>query len=243
MAALAFQTSTMAAPLSSDQVQQVQQIVHNYLVNNPQVLVEASEALQKQEMQKIEKNAQSTISKYAKQIFADSGSPVVGNANGKVTLVEFFDYQCPHCKDMSSAISNVMSSDKNLRVVFKELPIFGGNSKFAAQAALAAYKQGADKYLQFHNSLMAAANPLNEEKILSIAKTSGLNVDQLKKDMSSSDVKQEIENNFKLAQALSIMGTPTFVIGKWENGAVSKTSFIPGATTEANLQKLVRQAG
>jgi protein-disulfide isomerase len=240
--ALALSSSAMANALSPDQVKQVQQVVHDYLVTNPQVLVEASDALQKQEMVKMEKNAKSAITSNAANIFADPASPVAGNPNGKVTIVEFFDYQCPHCKDMAKIVEDIIESDKQVRVVFKELPIFGASSKYASQVALAAYKQGADKYLQFHNALMAASNPLTSDKVMQIAKSEGLNMDQLKKDMNSNAVGQQIQNNFKLAQSLGIMGTPTFVIGKWEGNKASKTSFVPGATTEGNLQKLIKQA-
>ncbi len=244
--AFAFHASAFAEPLSGDQVTQVKQVIHDYLVSNPQVLVEASQALQKQEAQQVEQKAQSAIGENANVIFADPASPVAGNAKGDVTIVEFFDAQCPHCKDMKPILETLRKNDPNLRIVFKELPIFGNSSRTAAAAALAAYQQGPDKYLQFHNALMDASNPLTTDKVMTIAKSVGLNIDQLNKDMNSDAVKKQIEDNFKLAQSLGLMGTPTFVISKWQVGgsgnSVKQAAFIPGVTSAANLQSLISQA-
>lgn len=224
---------------NNNQVQAIQKIVHDYLVNNPEVLVEASQALQKQEVAKVEEKAEAAIVSNASDIFNNSNSPVAGNPKGDVTVVEFFDYQCPHCKDMATTVEKLIEQDKNLRVVFKELPIFGGNSQEAAKAALAAYQQGADKYLKFHNALMAAENPLTPNKIMDIAKTSGLNMDKLKKDMKSAAVEDQIKDNFKLAQEIGIMGTPSFVIGNQHADKAGNNKFIPGATSEQNLQDAI----
>lgn len=243
---LAFNIPAVAAPLTNDQVDQVKQVIHDYLVTNPQVLVEASEALQKQEATKVEQKAQSAITENASAIFADPASPVAGNAKGDVTLVEFFDAQCPHCKDMKPILETLRKNDPNLRIVFKELPIFGPSSRQAAAAALAAYQQGPDKYLQFHNALLDASNPLTSDKVLAIAKSVGLDMEKLNKDMNSDVVKKQLEDNFKLAQTLGLMGTPTFIISKWQVGAngatVKQAAFVPGVTSAANLQSLISQA-
>ncbi len=231
---------------SPDQVTQIKQVIHDYLVGNPQVLVEASQALQKQEMQKVEQKAQSAISDNAQTIFQDAASPVGGNPKGDVTVVEFFDYQCPHCKDMEAVVDKVRAADPNLRIVYKELPIFGSSSRDAALAALAANKQNPALYVKFHNALLLAPNPLNKDKILALAKTAGLNVDQLAKDMKSDALQKQIDDNFKLAQNLGLMGTPTFVISKWQVGAnknsVTNSAFVPGVVTEQNLKDLIAQA-
>lgn len=245
-ACLALPTSILAATsFSPDQVKQIKDIVHDYLVSNPQVLVEASEALQKQEMTKVQKNAKTAISDNAHAIFSDNDSPILGNPKGTVTVVEFFDYQCPHCKDMDPIIDKIIASNPNVRVIYKELPIFGNNSQFASQAALAAMKQGSDKFNKLHDALMKAQNPLTSEKVLELAKSAGLNVEQLKTDMNSDAVKRELDNNFKLAQTLGIMGTPTFIVSKWQVGAknnnVSQSVFIPGATSEDALNKAIKQ--
>lgn len=221
------------------QKKEIEKIIHNYIVNNPKVLVEASQTLQKQTEAKQQKTALSAIKKNTKQLFNDPNSPVAGNPKGTVTLVEFFDYQCGHCKAMNKIVQNVVKKDKKLRVVFKELPIFGSNSQFAAKAALAVYKiGGADKYYAFHDALLATPNPLTNEKVFAAATKMGLNVKKIKQTMNSSEIAQQLRDNFKLAQTLKLIGTPTFVIG---NKALTKFEFIPGATSEQNLQNLIKQ--
>src|SRR5262249_24609588 len=158
-ASLATDKNNTKTTFNANQVQQIQQVVHDYLIKNPQVLVEASEVLQKQAMMKVEQNAKTAINQSASKVFADPASPVGGNPKGTVTIVEFFDYQCPHCKEMEAIIEKLVGKDKNLRVVYKELPIFGTNSRFASNAALASQEQGADKYVKLHDALMAASNP------------------------------------------------------------------------------------
>lgn len=235
-----------ASNLSPSQVTQVQGVVHDYLVTNPQVLVEASQSLQKQQMQQMEQKAKTAIAQNADQIFADPMTPVVGNAKGDVTLLEFFDYQCPHCKDMKPVIDKLIAKDANLRVVYKELPIFGESSRDAAAAALAANKQGADKYMKLHEALLAAENPLSRDKVMQIAKSVGLDVNKLAADMQSSDVQKQLDDNLQLAQALNLIGTPTFIISKWQVGAktndVTKAAFMPGMPNANELQAAVTAA-
>lgn len=236
-------TATVATPgselassssFSAQQIQDIQKIVHDYLINNPQVLVEASQALQKQTEQQEQQYAQDAIQKNVQGLFNNPASPVAGNTNGDVTLVEFFDYQCGHCKEMNSIIEKIIKSNSNLRVVFKELPIFGDDSQFAAKAALASVKQ--NKYLAFHNALLAADNPLNKDRVFAVAKSVGLNVAQLKKDMNNAAIQTQLRDNFKLAQALRLIGTPTFVLG---NKALNQFRYIPGATTQENMQTMI----
>ena len=220
---------------SPQQVKNIEQVVHNYLVKNPQVLVEASQALQAQEEQKAQTSAMAAVKENKAQLFDNKYSPSKGNANAAVTVVEFFDYQCGHCRAMTPVMMKVADTDKNVRFVFKELPIFGGVSKFAAEAALAAQEQG--KYYPFHNALLNSDGPLSEQKVMDMAKKMGLNVSKLKKDMKSAKVTQEIQANFKLAQSLKIMGTPTFVLS---NKAQTDFRYIPGATSLDNLQKQIK---
>lgn len=220
-----------------DQVKQIEKITHDYLVKNPQVLVEASKTLQEQQMQEAQKTASSAIAKNAKDIFNNPDSPVVGNPNGDVTLVEFMDYQCAHCKEMNSIVNDLLRSDSNLRVVFKELPIFGPTSQYAAKIALAAKKQG--KFMEIHDAFMKDQNPLTKDEVLKIAKGLGLNVEQLDKDATSAEFDQQIKDNYKLANELALMGTPAFVISN-RNG--KNSIFIPGATSKENMRDAIEQA-
>ncbi|MGB6976255.1 MAG: DsbA family protein, partial [Gammaproteobacteria bacterium] len=244
--ALCLSTTTLAATktnghsgdpaLSPAQTKEIQQVVHDYLVNNPEVLVEASQALQQKEVAKMQSTARDAIGKNAKALFNDPVSPVIGNPNGNVTVVEFMDYQCGHCKEMSPIIEGIIKQDPELRVVIKQLPIFGESSEFAAKAALAAQKQG--KFAAFHQALMKATAPLSHDSVMAIAKSVGLNTEQLQQDMKDDVFDQQLKANMQLAQTLGLVGTPAFIIGNRQN---SKNAFMPGATSAQNMQQLINQ--
>lgn len=224
------------------QQKQIEQIVQNYLLKNPQILVQMSENLQQQQMKKvanIEKQAQAVIPKISKQLFNAQTSPVSGNANGQITLVEFFDYQCPHCKDMAKIIEEISTKNPKLRIVYKEFPIFGGASDFAAKAALAANMQ--NKYLSFHNALMQTQGRLTDQQILDIAKQDGINIKQLQDDMKSPAVTKELKQNIMLAGKLKLPGTPAFVVGPTDKKKASDSILIPGQTSANILEKVIEQ--
>lgn len=226
--------SAAANTFSPAQQQDIQQIVHDYLVNNPEVLVEVSQALQNKEMVKAKSQATQGITQNKQKLFNNSNSPVAGNANGAAIVVEFFDYQCGHCKAMQPIIEEMLNANKSVKVIFKEFPIYGASSNYASQMALAAAKQ--NKYLAFHNALFKVNGPLNEAKVQEVAKSVGLNIEQLKKDMNSPEVKQELADNFVLAKALGLVGTPTFVLS---NSALTQFDFIPGAAPAQMFQQAV----
>lgn len=222
-------------PFTPDQVKNIEGIIKSYLVNNPEILVEASQALEAKQQANIEKQSLAGISQNKQAIFNDANSPVVGNANGTVTLVEFFDYQCGHCKAMSPIMDSLVKQDSTIKLVYKELPIFGGASRYASMAALASMKQG--KYSVFHNALLQAEGPLSEESIMKIAGRVGLDVKKLKADMNAKEIDQQLRDNFRLAQSIKLVGTPTFIAG---NKDLTKFEFIPGAATLPDLQKKLK---
>lgn len=231
--------SIMAADvLDANEVKQVQEVVHNYLVTNPGVLVEASRALQEQEMKKMTAQAKDAIQKNATHLFNYPNAPVGGNPNGAITLVEFFDYQCAHCKNARQTVHQLVAKNPNLRILYKELPIFGGSSQEAALAALASWKQG--KYVPFHEALLSAEGPLTHDKIMQIAQKVGLDIPRLKQDMEDPAVQQQLKDNFELAERLNLLGTPTFIISRWKVGGVqndvSRARLLPGVPTGAQLQ-------
>ena len=242
-------SSSQAVMAKSDafgdgQKKQIEKIIHDYLLNNPQILVEVSQKLQEQQqkdMQAMEKKAEKTIPKLARKLFNDKDSPSMGDANAPVTIVEFFDYQCSHCKDMSEVLDGLSKKNKDIRVVYKEFPIFGNASMEAARAALAANMQG--KYAAMHDALMNTSNPLTDKKVMEAAKTAGLDIKKLKIDMQGEVVKEELEENLMLSQKLGLMGTPAFVVGHTQKG--SKTDvpvfFVPGATSEEMLQSYIEK--
>lgn len=237
-----------ASTFNAEQTQAIQKIIHDYLVNNPQVLVEAATALQQQQQQQWQDTAKKTVPEIAQQLFADPESPVAGNPKGDVTMVEFFDYQCPHCKDMGPEISGLLTTEKNLRVVYKAFPIFGDNSEFAAKAALAAEKQG--KFSALHDALLNdKSDRLTSDIVLKLAAQAGLNVKQLQADMNDPAIAQELKDNYALAKKLQLTGTPGFVFAKVNVNDTTHTItdlknpvLIPGAVDQGTLAEAVAQS-
>ncbi|MCH8212737.1 MAG: DsbA family protein [Proteobacteria bacterium] len=165
------------------------------------------------------------------ELLNDPASPVGGNPDGDVTLVEFFDYQCPYCKTIFPSIQALLAEDRNLRYVFKEFPILGRASVFAARAALAARRQG--KYLEFHTAVMSARGKLTETRVMRLAEKVGLDVDRLRRDMADGTVDAMIRRNLELADGLGIFSTPVFIIGDTQ---------IPGAVEIDTLKVLIARA-
>lgn len=242
---LSFSTLTVANDnniLPNAQKQQIEKIVHDYLVSNPQVLIEVSQSLQQQQQQKMMEAAEKAIDTNSNDLFADNLT-TVGNPKGNVTLVEFFDYQCGHCKQMTKVIDTLVAKNPQLRVIYKEFPIFGGSSDLAAKAALAAALQG--KYQTMHTALLHQDKPLTSKSIMELAKKNNLDVKKLKQDMDAKNIMQILTNNRQLAEKLNLMGTPAFIVASTPTGKLDakvKPGFIPGAANEQVLQSLINKA-
>lgn len=218
------------------QKKSIENIIHRYLLQHPEILLEASIKLREHQSQQENQQVLKSIRAVKTALFLDPKSPIAGNPEGTQLLVEFFDYQCPHCKTMLDPMKNLLAKNKNLKVIFKDWPIFGGASETAARAAIAANQQ--KKYLALHDALLKADNPLTEEKIMQLATSVGCDIPQLKKDMASETTDKIIKSNFKVAEKLNLQGTPAFVLGNSNN---NDYTFIPGQTTEKNLQHLLNQ--
>ncbi|WAP71422.1 DsbA family protein [Jiella pelagia] len=145
------------------------------------------------------------------EIFADPASPIAGNPEGDVTLVQFFDYNCSYCRAAAPIVRQAKDADAGLKLVYKEFPILGSGSRFAAQAALASRKQ--DKYEEFHSALMGHSGAINESSTLDIAERVGLDVHQLQRDIQDPVVMAAVERNLALGLDLRITGTPSFFVG------------------------------
>lgn len=205
--------------------------VREYLIEHPEVIMEAVGKLEARSRATEESEAQAALKARADEVFRDPASPVGGNLAGDVMMVEFFDYNCPYCRKVGSAVRETMAGDLRLRVVYKEFPILGPNSMIAAKAALAAHRQ--DRYVAFHEALMQVKGVADEASALRIAAEIGLDVERLKADMTDPAIQAAIDRNLKLAQALRIGGTPGFVIGE---------QILRGATDAATLRNLVDKA-
>ena len=161
------------------------------------------------------------------QVFAIN-APVLANADGDVTIVEFFDYNCPYCRRAAPTIENLVEADPGIRLVYREWPILGEGSVFAARAALASRQQGL--YEEFHWAMMDMSGRAEERSVLTIAAEIGLDIDQLRADMEAPEVAEHIETSMRLADLLGITGTPTFILGE---------NLVPGAVEQEVLQRLV----
>jgi protein-disulfide isomerase len=205
--------------------------VRDYLIGNPEVLVEAMQEFERKQDSQRDAVAQKGIRQHKTELLADPDSPFSGNANGDVVIVDFNDYQCPYCKRAHQAVKSVAAADGKIKVIYKDLPILGEPSRIAALAALAAAKQG--KHLALHDALMEFSGKLDRARILEIAASVGLDVALLEKDMEDPKFKQLIDRNMALAGALGVRGTPAFVIGD---------QFVPGAVDAAALKQLIAEA-
>lgn len=188
-----------------------QRQVRHYLVNNPEVIVEAMQRFEARRIAAEQGEMRSVIAEWEAELLRDPASPVGGNPKGDVTLVEFSDYNCPYCRRVAPLLAEAEASDPKLRIVYKEIPILGSNSQYAAKAALAAHRQ--DRYVAFHRALMDAKGIAAEGLVLAIAAKIGLDVARLKSDIEDPSIQAAIDRNLALARTLRITGTPSFVVG------------------------------
>lgn len=194
-----------------EQDAQIRAIIKDYLINNPEILMEMQTAFESK-MEKVRgEQLKVALSENAKEIFQSPGTPIVGNPKGDVTVVEFFDYNCGYCKRALGDIAKLVQKDGNVKVAFKELPILSKGSEEAARVALASKAQG--KYWEVHRALLEAKGQLNEATSLKIAEKAGLDMARLKKDMAGDEVQKEIDQVRDLAQKMGIQGTPHFLVG------------------------------
>ncbi|MEQ8354189.1 MAG: DsbA family protein [Kiloniellaceae bacterium] len=238
-AAIAVALGVLAAPrigqaqetpsvFDAKQSEAIETLVREYLLENPEVLVEALRGYEQRQQAAEEQRQRAALVAEAEALNRDPDAPVMGNPDGDVTLVEFFDYRCPYCKRMSGPLVQLMEEDPNLRVVMKEFPILSQESVQAARAALAAMRQG--QYRKFHFALMDDGSTYSDDEIMALANTVGLDETQLRADMQDPAIENAIRRNHALAGNLGITGTPAFVIGD---------TLLPGAVSLDQLRALV----
>ena len=208
-----------------------EQIIHDYILQHPELVIEALQSAEDKMKAQAEASARAAVAEKRQELLDDPTSPIAGNPKGDVTIVEFFDYRCPYCKQVEPALEALLKEDRQLRIVYKELPILGKDSVYATRAALAARKQA--KYDKFHAAMMAAKGQIDEKTILQVATAAGLDIERLKSDMTASEIDDAIKRNYDLAQALDIHGTPAFVIGG---------ELVPGAIDIATMKQKIAAA-
>ena len=200
----------------------IETIIKEFLAKNPDFL--------KSTLDDYKISLENTKKQDAIKSLKNINNPGIFQKQANVTIYEFFDYNCGYCKSVVKTIMDVLSEDKKINFVFVEFPILSEQSYIAAKAALASKKQ--NLYNNFHLSLMKIKGRVDEEKVFSTAKKVGLNIDQLKIDMTNPDVEEQLMKNREIAKLLNLNGTPAFIIGD---------IIYPGALSSNNLKNIIKK--
>ena len=232
LTAAAVTALSLALPAAAQQMDEaaLRALILETIRTNPEIVMEAIEILQTRENEAQALAAAQALEAQKGALHNDPNAPVMGNPDGDVTIVEFFDYNCGYCRRVFPSVKELIAGDDNIRVVMREWPILGEESVFAARAALASRKQG--KYAEFHDALMANEGRASQANVLSIADDLGMDITQLQADMAGPEVDAHIATSRQLTQALGLNGTPAFVFGD---------QLVPGAIELNQMQQLIEQ--
>jgi protein-disulfide isomerase len=205
-----------AQSFSDSQRGEIEQIVKSYLLAHPEILEEVSAELSKRQATADALKHEAAVTQNADAIFKSPRGVTLGNKDGDVTFVEFFDYNCGYCKRAMIDMLELLKSDHKLKIVLKEFPVLGQSSVEAAQVAVAARMQdpAGKKYLDFHQKLLGGRGQADKARALAAAKEAGFDIAKIEKDMTSAEVRATLEENFRLAESMGMNGTPSYVIGK-----------------------------
>jgi len=220
-----------AAEMTPSERAAVEGVIHDYLINNPDILIEALRGAEDKLNREADAKASKVLGDRRREIFDDPATPIGGNPRGDVTVVEFFDYRCPYCKQVLPSLQTLLKEDRQLRFIYKEMPVLGPQSVVAAHAALAAQRQG--KYEAFHTAMMGTKGQITDDTVYKVAGSVGLDLDRLKQDMAAPEIEQAVKANLALADALNIHGTPAFIIGN---------HIVPGALDLDALKGMIAAA-
>ena len=229
--AVSFLGFAQMVPAQQMTEEQVKQLALEAVLENPQIIMQAMAILEQRERDR----AASVANTVRLQLEQDPNSPNLGNPDGDVTVVEFFDYNCPYCRKAGQTVQELLASDANVRVIYREWPILGEGSVFASRAALAARAQG--KYEEFHWALMNSEGRASEASILKLARHLGLDVAKLQADMTSPAVEAHIAQSNALARTLGFTGTPAFIVGDRTAPGMLSTDEISAMVAEARAAK------
>ena len=221
-------TAVYADDLSDDRIKE---LVLEAIRENPEIVLEAVQIIEQREQERQAAAAAAVLSENRDILENDPNAPVLGNADGDVTVVEFFDYNCPYCRRVKPQIETLLEADPNVKLVYREWPILGDGSVFAARAALASREQG--KYEEFHWALMGMAGRAEEATVIRVAEEIGLDVAKLRRDMNAPEIDAHIAASMEMSRALGFNGTPSFVIGD---------ALVPGVIEAEQMIQLAREA-
>lgn len=226
--AMLLPAAVLADDFSEDEIKS---LVLEAIRENPEIVLEAVKLIEAREQELQAASAASLLSENRDALENDPNAPVLGNPEGDVTVVEFFDYNCPYCRRVKPQIEALLEADPNVRLVYREWPILGDGSVFAARAALASRKQG--MYEEFHWALMGMATRATKASVIQVAEQIGLDVAQLQRDMQLPEIDAHLDASMKLSQALGFNGTPSFVIGD---------ALVPGVIEAEQMIQLTKKA-
>ncbi|MDE2374565.1 MAG: DsbA family protein, partial [Hyphomicrobiales bacterium] len=197
------------------QREQIGNIVKDYLLAHPEVMQDVMAELEKRQQAAEAEKHRNAVAQNKATLFSSPHQVVLGNPHGNVTMVEFFDYNCGYCKHALPDMLTLIKTNPNLKFVLKEFPVLGEGSVEAARVAVAARMQDSTgkKYLEFHQKLLGGRGPADKMRALAVAKDVGFDMARIEKDMGSDEVKKTIDEDLKLADALGVNGTPSYVVG------------------------------
>lgn len=206
-----------------------------YIDENPKVILDSVQRYVEKEQAKAQKQQQEQMDVNVKKNIArirDEKNTGVANPDGKKIIVEFYDYNCGYCKMASKAVDAIAKSDKNVKVIFRDFPIFGGTSTDAAKYSIAVAMTTPNKFLDFHTALMSgeAKSIDNIEEALKKAKIS---VERIRRTLKTreKDIEKRLEDNRRLGEDIGIRGTPAFLVGE---------EFVPGYVDENTLRGMLK---
>ena len=220
-------------PLSLEEKAEIEQVVRDYLLKNPEIIAQAIGELQSLEEAAALERQRAAMKAMAKDLTSSPLDPVIGNPDGDVTVVEFFDYRCGFCKRVFENALTLIKEDGNIRYVLKEFPILGEESVYASRASMAVWLHQRDKYLDFHSAMLSNKGALSNAKVMELARQSGVNTDALVVQMQDGNIEKAFATTHAQAEALSLTGTPAFIIGE---------AVAPGAIPLSAMRHLVAAA-
>jgi protein-disulfide isomerase len=229
--ALLFAAPVHADPITPDQRAAIEQIVRDTIANHPEIVIDALKAAQQKSAADAQAQVRQEIVAQRDALLHDPATPDGGNPNGDVTIVEFFDYRCPYCKEVEPSLEAYLKEDRKLRIVYKEFPILGPASVYAAHVALAARAEG--KYDAFHRAMMAVKGTIDDDVVRRTAESVGIDMAKLGAAIDGDAVDRIVKDNYALAEALQVDGTPAFVVGD---------TLLPGVVDIDTLRKVVAEA-
>lgn len=192
---------------------EIENIVRDYLLENPEIIIEALEVFEQRRIDEQRLRQQQLISQNSGVLLASEHQTILGNPDGDITLIEFFDYNCGFCRDSLQHVERLVEEDKNLRVILKEFPVLGPGSQQAARVAIAASKVDPTKYLMLHSRLLNSRGQTNERTALRAAEKVGLDVSKIRELMNEPIIEEAITEVYSIATVLGVNGTPTFIVG------------------------------